>query len=293
MSFLSFVIDGRPSFGLAVDGGIVDIGARTGATLAASLARIGIDELADAYADTDADLPLDAVRFLPPVPEPEKIVCVGVNYAERNAEYRDGSEAPRYPSLFMRAPDSFTGHGEPILRPPESRELDYEGEIGLVIGRVTHRVAPEDALEAIAGLTIVNEGTVRDWVRHGKFNVTQGKNFRHSGAVGPYLVPRSRCPAFDALELTTRVNGKLRQHETTDRLMFPFACLVSYLSTFFVLKPGDLVSTGTPTGSGARLDPPRFLEPGDRVTVSVGGIGTLENPVADDPEGAVGAKDSR
>jgi 5-carboxymethyl-2-hydroxymuconate isomerase len=182
----------------------------------------------------------------------------------------------------MRTRDSLVGHGEALLRPPESEQLDYEGEVVMVIGREGRRIPPARASEHIAGLTIMNEGTIRDWVRHGKFNVTQGKNFARSGSMGPWIVTGDELPAFDALHLRTRVNGELRQDDTTARLMFPFPSLVSYLSTFMTLRPGDLISTGTPAGAGARLDPPRWLRPGDRVEVEVEGIGTLVNTVEDE-----------
>jgi 5-carboxymethyl-2-hydroxymuconate isomerase len=207
---------------------------------------------------------------------------VGVNYAERNEEYRDGAQAPKYPSLFIRTPDSLVGHGTPLRRPPESEQLDYEGEIVIVIGRPGRRIPAAQARAHVAGLTIMNEGTVRDWLRHGKFNVTQGKNFVASGSAGPWLVTEDECPDFGALTLTTRVNGELRQHDSTARLMFPFAELIRYISTFVTLKPGDLLATGTPTGAGARFDPPKWLVPGDVVEVTVEGIGTLSNAVVDE-----------
>jgi len=239
--------------------------------------------MTDRAAALGADHDLADIRYLPPVSTPEKIACIGVNYANRNSEYRDNSDDPQWPSLFMRTIDSFTGHEQPLWRPPESNQLDYEGEIVLVIGKAGHRIAQDQALEHIAGLTLMNEGTLRDWVRHAKFNVTQGKNFVHSGSIGPWLVSADEFAGYDALTLTTRVNGEQRQHDTTANLMFPFAYLISYLSTFFILKPGDLVSTGTPLGAGARFDPPRYLVPGDVVEVEVPGIGLLRNGVVDDP----------
>jgi 5-carboxymethyl-2-hydroxymuconate isomerase len=230
-----------------------------------------------------ADYSLQDITFLPPIANPEKIACIGVNYANRNAEYRDNSDEPEWPSLFMRTIDSFTGHDQPLWRPPESEQLDYEGEIVLVIGKTGHRIAEEDALDYIAGLTLMNEGTLRDWVRHAKFNVTQGKNFVRSGAIGPWLVSADEFSSFDNMTLTTRVNGELRQNDTTANMMFPFRFLISYLSKFFILKPGDIISTGTPLGAGVRFDPPRYLAPGDVVEVEGAGLGLLRNGVIDDP----------
>jgi len=221
-------------------------------------------------------------RFAPPIALHGKIFCIGVNYSDRNAEYKDGSELPKYPSVFMRTSGSLVGDGEKILRPPESEQLDYEGEIVLVIGKRGRRIPRESAHAHIGGLTCGNEGSVRDWMRHGKFNVTQGKNFERSGAIGPILVTADEFKSFDDLRVTTRVNGELRQDDTTANLIFPFDYLIAYISTFAELLPGDIIFTGTPVGAGARFDPPRYLRAGDVVEVEVGGIGVLRNTVADE-----------
>lgn len=283
MRFLSFSANTGPSWGVATDKGLIDLGARFGGSLQQLLRDGGLADMMERAAGLEPDVDPAAIRYLPPITTPEKIACIGVNYANRNSEYRDGSDDPEWPSLFMRTIDSFTGHGEPLWRPPESHQLDYEGEIVLVIGRTGHRIPQSEALDYIAGLTLMNEGTLRDWVRHAKFNVTQGKNFVHSGSIGPWLVSADEFDRYDDLALTTRVNGERRQHDTTANLMFPFAYLISYLSTFFILKPGDLISTGTPLGAGARFDPPRYLVPGDIVEIEVPGIGLLRNGVIDDP----------
>jgi 2-keto-4-pentenoate hydratase/2-oxohepta-3-ene-1,7-dioic acid hydratase in catechol pathway len=229
-----------------------------------------------------SDGKLADVQLLPPVGRPGKIICVGVNYPERNAEYKDGTEAPKYPSLFVRFPASFVGHGAPILRPLESVQFDYEGEIVLVIGKSGRRIAEAHALDHVFGLTLMNEGSVRDWLRHGKFNVTQGKNFDRSGAIGPWIVPRSEIADPTDLTVVTRVNGEERQRGNTATLMFPFARIISYISTFTTLEPGDLIATGTPPGAGARFDPPRWLKQGDEVEVECAGIGMLRNIVEDE-----------
>jgi 5-carboxymethyl-2-hydroxymuconate isomerase len=225
------------------------------------------------------DYALSDVTLLPPVTAPEKIICVGVNYANRNEEYKDGTERPKYPSLFMRAPGSFVGHDVPLIKPRESDQFDYEGEIVLVIGKAGRRIPREHALDHIAGLTLCNEGSVRDWLRHGKFNVTQGKNFDASGSIGPWMVTRDELDPAKPLSLTTRVNGEIRQQDTTENLIFSFADLIAYITTFTTLKPGDLIVTGTPTGAGARFDPPKWLKAGDVVEVEVPGIGVLSNSV--------------
>jgi 2-keto-4-pentenoate hydratase/2-oxohepta-3-ene-1,7-dioic acid hydratase in catechol pathway len=283
MKLVSYTLDGTARWGAVVGTGVVDLGRRLpGIGSVRALLEGGAPALERARAALEgapADHPLAALTLLPPVPEPAKIFCIGVNYAHRNAEYKDGSDLPKYPSIFMRTPSSFVGHGEALVEPIESRQLDYEGEIGVYVGRRARRVAPADALACIAGLTCVNEGTIRDWVHHAKFNVTQGKNFESSGSAGPWLVTADEFERFDALRVQTRVNGEPRQDDTTANLMFDFAYLISYLSTFTTLAPGDLIVTGTPIGAGIRFDPPKFLRAGDRVEVEVTGVGVLSNVV--------------
>ena len=241
-----------------------------------ALARLG--EFANGRAP---DIAADEIEYAPLLPDPQKIICVGVNYHNRNEEYRDGSEAPKFPSLFLRAPTSFTAHDTPLVRPGESDQLDYEGEIAVVVGKGGRRIARSDALTHIAGLTLVNEGTLRDWVRHAKFNVTQGKNFDASGSIGPWMVTADELAGFDTIPVQTRVNGELRQDDTTANLIFPFDYLIAYISSFTTLMPGDVISTGTPPGAGARFDPPLYLKPGDVIEVSSPVIGTLRNGVVD------------
>ncbi len=272
---VSFLRDGRPGWGVLRGAGVAPIpgslrGALEGEGLEAALAQAG------------GIVPLAEVELAIPVPDPEKILCVGVNFPDRNAEYKDGQEAPPNPSLFVRFPRSFTAHGMPLIRPPESAQLDYEGEIAIVIGKPGRRIAEESALDHIAGLTLANEGTLRDWVRHAKFNVTQGKNFDRSGAIGPWLVPFRDPSQLDNIALETLVNGEIRQSDRTGRMIFPFRRIISYISSFTTLVPGDTILCGTPTGAGARLDPPVWLKPGDVVEVRAEGIGRLVNTVADE-----------
>ncbi len=231
--------------------------------------------------DEPADHPIDDVVFERLLPRPGRIFCIGVNYGGRSAEYTDPTDAS-YPSVFVRFPESLTGHDQPLIRPPESRQLDYEGEIVVVIGRGGRRIEIEQARDHIAGLTLGNEGTIRDWVRHAKFNVTQGKNWESSGSLGPWLVPIDEIGPFTDLKLSTRVNGELRQHDTPATMKYSIEYQIHYLSTFTALEAGDVIFTGTPTGAGARLDPPTWLEPGDVVEISVPEIGTLRNTVVDE-----------
>jgi 2-keto-4-pentenoate hydratase/2-oxohepta-3-ene-1,7-dioic acid hydratase in catechol pathway len=283
MRFASFRTAGRTGWGAVKDGGLVELGRRLPdcPTLLDAVRTDALRKAERLVADTSPDLALDAIEFEPPLLG-EKIICVGVNYANRDGEYKDVNAKITYPSLFVRFPGSFVGHGQPILRPRESEQFDYEGEIVLVIGREGRRVAREDALGMIAGLTLCNEGSVRDWLRHGAFNVTQGKNFDRSGSLGPWMVPAHDIDWSKPMHLTTRVNGETRQDDTTANLIHDFADLIRYVSTFTTLKPGDQIVSGTPVGAGARFDPPKWLKPGDVVEITVPEIGTLRNTVADD-----------
>jgi 5-carboxymethyl-2-hydroxymuconate isomerase len=286
MRLVSFMVNGRESFGVVSGDGVVDLGARTVAgagTLAELLAAGALDAARRVASTSTPDISLAAIRFLPPIPRPPKILCVGVNYAERPEEYGDQTPPPAYPSIFMRTPGSFVGHRELLVRPRESREFDYEGEIALVIGEHARRVPEAAAARIIAGITCANDGTVRDWVRHGKFNVTPGKNFERSGAIGPWLATLDEVGPLDALTVTTTVNGERRQHDTTAHLIFSIPRLLAYVSSFTALESGDVILTGTPPGAGARRQPPVYLQPGDRVEVTVDGVGTLSNAVEDEP----------
>lgn len=288
MRLVSFIRGGGSGFGIAADGGIVDLGARSsgGAASLKALLERGVAD-AERHASAAPDFGLDEVRLLPTIPDPGKIVCIGINYRNRDREYGDApADEPKYPSVFFRTPESLVAHGEPLVKPLESDQLDYEGEIVLVIGRAGRRIPERRAREHVAGLTLMNEGSVRDWLRHAKFNVTPGKNFERSGSLGPWMVTVDEIERFDALRVTTRVNGETRQDDTTASLMFPFERLIAYVSTFMPLKPGDLIATGTPTGAGARFDPPRYLKAGDVVEVHVPQIGTLRNAVIDEAEPA-------
>ena len=281
MRFLSFAKDGKSSFGAVIDSGVVDLGAAHPELpdLRSALRENRLAALADEAVTSEPACGLGDIEFLPTIPNPEKIICIGVNYANRNEEYKDGSEPPKYPSVFMRTRESLVGHGQNIMDPPESEQLDYEGEIVIVIGQEGRRIPENKAHQHIAGLTIMNEGSVRDYLRHAKFNVTQGKNFAKSGALGPWMVAADELDPMGELRVTTRVNEEQRQSDTTENLMFPFRYLIRYLSTFYHLKPGDIIATGTPNGAGARFDPPKYLKDGDIVEVEVPGIGVLRNTV--------------
>lgn len=281
----TFAINGSARYGAVTDRGIVDLSARwvkEFPTLREVVAAGALTRLVEQAAGLAADYAIDAVTWLPPIPAPEKIICIGVNYPDRNAEYKDGSDAPKYPSMFLRTPRSFVGHNTPLVRPTASAQLDYEGELVLVIGKAGRHIPESAALEHIAAITLCNEGTIRDWVRHAKFNVTQGKNFDSTGSLGPWLVPYVNETQIADVRLTTRVNGETRQDDRTSRLIFGFRYLINYISTFTTLVPGDVIVTGTPTGAGARFDPPRYLKPGDLIEVEAENVGVLGNSVIDE-----------
>ena len=284
MKIVSFETGGNTSFGIEKDGAIVDLGGRIDeATVAEDLLIPELQAKAAAIAATaDGDHAMADVTLQIPVTNPEKILCIGINYANRNEEYGDLTPLQEYPSMFFRVPGSFVGHDVPIVRPPESEQLDYEGEIAIVIGEGGRRIPRESAESHIAALTCLNEGTIRDWLRHGKHNVTQGKNFDRTGSIGPWMVTADEFSGYGDLAIETRVNGEVRQKDTTASLMFDFAYLVTYVSTIMTLKRGDIISTGTPIGAGARFDPPIWLKPGDLLEVEASGIGVLRNKVVDE-----------
>jgi 2-keto-4-pentenoate hydratase/2-oxohepta-3-ene-1,7-dioic acid hydratase in catechol pathway len=285
MKLASFKVRGRDSFGAVIGEGsgegVVDLKTRLAPQFTSVLDLLregGLDFAREVVHGVRADFPLREVEFLPPVLNPEKILCVGVNYANRNADYGE-AEAPKYPSLFYRAPGSLVGHLAGIVRPKESEQLDYEGEIALVIGRAGRRIAAAQALDHVAGATLCNEGTVRDWTRHGKFNVTQGKNWDASGSIGPWLVTADEIDLVKPLRITAKVNGEITQDDTTASMIKSFSDLIAYVSTFMTLKPGDIIVTGAPVKLGPRREQPVWLKPGDVVEVEVPQIGVLRNSV--------------
>lgn len=284
MKFATFTADGKQHYGAVTKGGVIALSDDfpQWATMRDVVEQDGFADLERVAAGRAMTHANGDFRWDIPVPNPEKIICVGVNFPDRNAEYKDGQEAPPNMSLFIRFARSFVGHETPLTRPPETPQLDYEGEIAVVIGKGGRRISQEAALGHIAALTLCNEGTLRDWVRHAKFNVTQGKNWDGSGAMGPWLVPFSHDAQITDVGLQTRVNGALRQDDRTGRMLFPVARQIAYISTFTTLVPGDIIITGTPTGAGARFDPPIWLVPGDVVEVEAEGIGILRNGVVDE-----------
>lgn len=283
MRWLTFQSPEGPRLGLIKGAGVVDVSRRLGApfrSLREALAEGALGRAADELAAHEGDHELEGLALLPVVPDPDKIICVGVNYAEHRAEMGRG-ETPEYPVLFTRFANSQVGHGQPLVRPRASAQFDYEGELAVVIGRRGRHVAREGALALVAGYACYNDASVRDWQRH-THQFTPGKNFVGSGAFGPWFVGADELADPAALTLATRLNGVEVQRASTAEMIFDVPALIAYCSTFTELVPGDVIITGTPAGVGSKRKPPLFLKAGDVVEVEISGIGVLRNPVVDE-----------
>jgi 2-keto-4-pentenoate hydratase/2-oxohepta-3-ene-1,7-dioic acid hydratase in catechol pathway len=278
MRLASYALRGRPSFGAVNGDGIVDLRPRLHKfhNLSEVFRAQALEDARAASEGVRPDMPLSEVELLAPLPQPEKILCIGINYANRTQDY-NVTNNPKYPSMFFRAPNSLAGSGQHLIVPKVSEQLDYEGEIAIVIGRDCKHVAKEQALDAIAGITLCNEGTIRDWTRHGQFNVTQGKNFDASGSIGPWIV--TGVDLSKPLHLLTRKNGEVTQEDSTANMIFSFSDIIAYATTFMTLKAGDVICTGTPVKK-IKSDPPVWLKPGDTIEVECPEIGMLRNSVA-------------
>lgn len=280
MKVASFETDGRASYGVAVEDGVREASAGFRAQYPDLRSVLEGDALAGLEADQGGEwLALKDLHFLPTIPNPDKIICVGVNYRPHVEEM--GREPPDKPLLFVRFRGSQTGHEQAILRPRASAMFDFEGELAVVIGRRARHVDRDAAEACIAGYSCFMDGTVRDWQRHTS-QFTGGKNFHRSGSMGPWLVTRSEIPNPVELELTTRVNGEIMQQGKIADLIFDIPALLEYCSTFTELLPGDVISTGTPGGVGAARKPPVWLKSGDCVEVDIAAVGCLVNPVRDE-----------
>jgi 2-keto-4-pentenoate hydratase/2-oxohepta-3-ene-1,7-dioic acid hydratase in catechol pathway len=278
MRLTTFERAGKRSYGAVVGEGIVDLSDRA-ADLRALLAGGALEGLRDDLKGVKPDFGLDGVTFLPVIPNPDKILCVGLNYETHRAE--TGRPATEHPAIFSRFADTQVGHRQPILRPRVSSQLDYEGELAVIIGRSGRYIPEADALGHIAGYACYNDGTVRDWQRHTP-QFTPGKNFPATGAFGPWMVTADEAGDPRALQLTTRLNGKVVQQARIGEMIFPLERLVAYVSSFTPLRPGDVICTGTPGGVGFKRQPSLFMEPGDLVEVELSGLGTLSNRVQDE-----------
>ena len=279
MKLMSYVTQTGASYGIVEGDRVFDLKLRLGPTcpdLRSALANNALEGIAGRLGGGQADYHLSELTFLPVIPNATRIFCVGLNYKAHREETNRADTTD--PVLFLRVAESQTGHERPLLCPRESDAFDFEGEIAAVIGKGGRRIAEDRALEHVAGLSCYNDGSVRDW-QQATTQWTSGKNFPATGAFGPWLVTPDELPLDKTVSLVTRLNGEEVQRTTTDLMTFPLAKLVSFISTFTTLEPGDVIVTGTPGGVGFKRTPPLFMKYGDIVEVEVDGIGTLRNPV--------------
>ena len=278
MKLASYLTDGKPAYGVVVDDGVVTMSGRLRyASLREALAAGALGELRKAAESARADHKLGAIKFLPAVPNPEKILCAGINYRSHAAE--TGRDIPKAPSMFVRLTDTLTGHDGEMIRPTVSECFDFEGELAIVIGRAGRHIKPEHALDHVAGYTCFVDGSVRDYQ---KISVTSGKNFPGTGPLGPWIVTTDEIPDPSRLTLMTRLNGQEVQRSGTDMLIHSVPAIVAFCSDFTALSPGDVIATGTPEGVGHRRTPPLWMKAGDVLEVEISGIGTLRSRVVDE-----------
>ena len=267
------------SYGIVTAKGIVDLKRYLGNQYPDLKSLVAGNAFSQAvqYAGAQADYQASDVTWLPVIPNPDKIVCVGLNYQEHVVETgRDNTEQP---AIFLRLPESQVGHKQPIVRPRESKNLDFEAEIAVIIGKAGRRISQKDSWSHIAGYACYNDGSVRDWQRH-TVQWTAGKNFTQTGGFGPWMVTAGEIPPGTKLTLSCRLNGERLQHSDTEHMIFKFPKIIEYCSTFTTLLPGDVIVTGTPGGVGSRREPPIWMKPGDKVEIEIDKVGILENSIA-------------
>ena len=279
MKLVSFVTANGPGYGVVKDGGVVDLRRRFGdrlPTLRALLSAGALPEAERIARDTAPDFPLDGLQLAPVIPDPDKIICIGMNYRDHVAEV--GRTVTEKPALFARFAGSQVGHLQPLVKPAVSNQFDYEGELAVVIGKQGRHIPASRALEHVAGYSCYNEGSVRDWQRHTS-QFLAGKTFAGTGAFGPWLVTADEIPDPARLILETRLNRQRVQHTTTDLMITSIPEQIAYISTMLPLLPGDVIVSGTPGGVGLKRSPQLFMRPGDIAEVAISGIGVLRNPV--------------
>lgn len=282
MKYLSFNAGARASYGLLNEHGIVDLGRRLSGrypTLKSFIAAGFPDE--DKLASTkEVDFKEEDITFLPPIPD-TNVWCLALNYVEHHDEVQNAGrvqELPKQPALFLRDGDSITGHQQPLFHPGVSEQFDYEGELGVIIGRTGRNIPEQNALEYVAGYTIINEGSVRDWQFHTR-QITPGKNWHHTGSAGPWMVRAEAITEPHNLRIKTTLNGQMLQNGTTADMVHKINKFIAYLSTIRVLRPGDVLATGTPSGVGFSRKPPIWMKVGDTCVIDIEGIGSLRNRV--------------
>ncbi|HSV46092.1 MAG TPA: fumarylacetoacetate hydrolase family protein [Ramlibacter sp.] len=283
MKLLSFEHKGNATWGAVVGDAVADLGRALPQypTLQSYIAAGRVPRAADDAATVGADIPLAAIRYLPVIPQPEKIICAIRNYHDHHKEVVAAGldrELSEFPPIFLRVWRSQVAHGQPIIRPHCSNSLDLEGELAVIIGKPGRNITADRAHEHIAGYSIYNDASIREWQFHAKA-IAAGKNFESTGAFGPWMVTADEIAPDRSLALVTRLNGEQMQSTTTANMIFSTAQQIAYASTIFTLVPGDVIVTGTPGGVGWSKKPPRFMVPGDVVEVEIEGIGVLSNPV--------------
>ncbi len=282
MKLASYMTEGRAGYGVVTDAGVVDLTRRLGSKypdLKALLKAHALDEARNCASDAPADYTFAELHLLPVIPNPDKIFCVGLNYEEHRVE--SGREKTESPTLFIRFAASQIGADQPLLRPRESVQFDYEAEIAVIIGREGRRIAAADAWSHVSGYSCYNDASVRDWQRHTS-QWTPGKNFPATGSFGPWMVTADEIPAGTVMTLTAHLNGREVQRATTEQMIFKIPALIQYISTFTRLVPGDVIVSGTPGGVGSRRDPPLWMKPGDTVEIGIDKVGVLRNSIAQD-----------
>jgi 2-keto-4-pentenoate hydratase/2-oxohepta-3-ene-1,7-dioic acid hydratase in catechol pathway len=281
MKLASYIAQGKPAFGRVVEGGAITLSDRMGTrniTLKDALAEEGLlDELLNLGHGAEPDVSLDGLTYLPTITNPGKILCVGINYRSHAAEH--GHAVAEKPNIFTKFTDCLCGHEGEMWRPKASTQLDFEGELVVVMGKGGRAISAADALSHVAGYTCFCDGSVRDFI---KVSLITGKNFPMTSPLGPWMVTADEIPDPSKLTLTTRLNGEVMQHSGTDMLMHDVPALIAYCSAFTELAPGDIIATGTPEGIGARRNPPVWMKAGDVLEVEISGIGTLRNRIVDE-----------
>jgi 2-keto-4-pentenoate hydratase/2-oxohepta-3-ene-1,7-dioic acid hydratase in catechol pathway len=282
MKLASFMLHGRSTYGVIDGKHVIDLESVKpifGIDLKQAIANNRLTELTHDVLANLPRIPLAEVTFLPVIPNPGKVLCIGINYATHVRE--TGREMPTYPMIFARFADSQTAHLQPIVRPKASHKLDFEGELAVVIGKTARHIKQADALDYVAGYACYNDGSVRDWQKH-TIQFVPGKNFPNTGGFGPWLVTRDEIGDPQDLELTTRLNGEVMQHTSTSDMIFDVRTLIEYCSTFTELAPGDVIVSGTTGGVGAFREPPIWMKPGDEVEIEISRIGILRNCIVDE-----------
>lgn len=281
MKLASFHLDGNDTWGVVRDDGIVDVGAQLGdlPDLRAALEQDALDKVKGVADSAPVACSVEDAEFLPTLPNPDKVVCVGLNYKSHIEE--TGRSDSDYPVLFTRWADTQVGHNQPMIRPNNSDKYDYEGELAVIMGKTARHVSEADALGHVAGYACYNDGSIRDWQRH-THQFLPGKNFPGTGGFGPWMVTTDEIPDPSEMELVTRLNGQEVQRSKTNLMVFDVPFLIHYISGFCALQPGDVIVTGTPGGVGFKRNPPLFMKEGDTCEVEIDRIGTLVNPIKDE-----------